>query len=375
MAYLKPMRGKYYSIISLWDGIKQSSRTIPLNTDSKTAARQRHAIVEKHEQDIKDGMDYKFPWQKNGGGTELKLFTLTDSINLFIKHKTDIEKVRFKTIQCYNEAFTKFIECIGDLNVKLISLKHIDLYIQFMQANKKRDGSPLSINTINNRIRCIKSLMIWLEDRDIIHKAPKIKELKIDKSPPQYISEVDFRRLLQLDLGNPRFNRMFKLCWETGMRLQEPFIGTINGDWYDIPSSKSKNHEAKSILLNQEQIETIELIQSIWQQHPTEDAIKWYSKKFKKALLKIGILNKHFHCLRHSFGARRILETNGNIYQVRDEMGHSSVTITERYAKLDRKRVEHDFPSINKALQIAIMDTLSMDTTLNTTKVNREDMN
>ena len=56
-------------------------------------------------------------------------------------------------------------------------------------------------------------------------------------------------------------------------------------------------------------------------------------------------------------------------------MGHSSVTVTERYAKLDRKRVEHDFPSINKSSKIAIMDTLSMDTTLNTAKVNREELN
>ena len=375
MAYLKPMRGRYYSIISLWDGIKQSSKTIPLNTDSKTTARQRHAVVEKHEKDIKNGMEYRFPWQNGGGKTEVKLFTLSDAIDLFLRHKINIQKVRLSTIQCYKEAFSAFIECTGNLNIKIICLRHIDLYIQFLQANKKKDGSPLSINTINNRIRCIKSLVIWLDDRDMIHKSPKIRELKVDKSTPQYISEVDFHRLLQLDCGHPRFKKMFKLCWETGMRLQEPFIGKINGDWYDIPPHKSKNHEEKSILLNQEQRETIELIQSIWQQHPTVDAIKWYSKKFKSALKQIGILNRHFHCIRHSYGARRILETNGNIYQVRDEMGHSSVTITERYTKLDRKRVEHDFPSINKTSQIAIMDTLSMDTTLKIAKVNREELN
>ena len=242
-----------------------------------------------------------------------------------------------------------------------------------MQANKKKDGSPLSINTINNRIRCIKSLMIWLEDRDIIHKAPKIKELKLDKTPPQYISEVDFNRLLQLDLGNPRFNRMFKLCWETGMRLQEPFIGKINGDWYDIPPHKSKNHEEKSILLNQEQRESIELIQSIWQQHPTEGAIKWYSKKFKQGLLKIGVINKHFHCLRHSFGARRIIETNGNIHLVRDEMGHSSVTVTERYTRLNRKRVVEDFPSLADKIYNQINGI--KDTSQYLTPINRRDIN
>ena len=54
MAYLKPMRGKYYSIISIWNGVKQSSKTIPLKTKNKTDARLRHQIVEKYENDIKD---------------------------------------------------------------------------------------------------------------------------------------------------------------------------------------------------------------------------------------------------------------------------------------------------------------------------------
>ena len=56
-------------------------------------------------------------------------------------------------------------------------------------------------------------------------------------------------------------------------------------------------------------------------------------------------------------------------------MGHSSVTVTERYTKLDRKRVEHDFPSINKTPKIAIMDTLSMNTVLNIAGVSREELN
>ena len=97
---------------------------------------------------------------------------------------------------------------------------------------------------------------------------------------------------------------------------------------------------------NKEQTETINILQAHYQDNPSTDSIKWYSKKSKKGLLKIGILNKHFHCLRHSFGTRRILETNGNIHLVRDEMGHSSVTVTERYTRLNRKRVMEDFPSL-----------------------------
>ena len=38
-----------------------------------------------------------------------------------------------------------------------------------------------------------------------------------------------------------------------------------------------------------------------------------------------------------------------NIYQVKQEMGHSSVTTTEIYAKFSLRRLEMDFPSLVKS--------------------------
>ena len=125
-------------------------------------------------------------------------------------------------------------------------------------------------------------------------------------------------------------------------------------------------------------IETIELLQLFHQNNPTLDSIKWYSKKFKKGLLKVGVLDKHFHCMRHSFGARRIIETNGNIHLVRDEMGHSSVTVTERYTRLNRKRIVEDFPSLADKIynQInGIKDTIIKDTSQYLKPINRRDIN
>ena len=43
-----------------------------------------------------------------------------------------------------------------------------------------------------------------------------------------------------------------------------------------------------------------------------------------------------------------------DIYQVKQEMGHSSVTTTEIYAKFNLRRLEMDFPSLvnnNKSLE------------------------
>ena len=70
---------------------------------------------------------------------------------------------------------------------------------------------------------------------------------------------------------------------------------------------------------------------------------------FKKALIDIGAdLSKHLHSIRHTFAVRRYLQTRG-IYQVKQEMGHSSVTTTEIYAKFSLRRLEMHFPSLVKS--------------------------
>ena len=52
--------------------------------------------------------------------------------------------------------------------------------------------------------------------------------------------------------------------------------------------------------------------------------------------------------ISHTFAVRRYLQTR-DIYQVKQEMGHSSVTTTEIYAKFSLRRLEMDFPSLVKS--------------------------
>ena len=70
---------------------------------------------------------------------------------------------------------------------------------------------------------------------------------------------------------------------------------------------------------------------------------------FKKALIDIGAdSSKYLHSIRHTFAVRRYLQ-NRDIYQVKQEMGHSSVTTTEIYAKFSLRRLEMDFTSLVKS--------------------------
>jgi len=87
---------------------------------------------------------------------------------------------------------------------------------------------------------------------------------------------------------------------------------------------------------------------------------------FKKALIDIGAdRSKHFHSLRHTFAVRRLIQGT-SIYDLKLLMGHSSVTTTEVYSKMNLKRVSQDFPTIVvRSQNTAIMgkvDTALVDT-------------
>ena len=73
------------------------------------------------------------------------------------------------------------------------------------------------------------------------------------------------------------------------------------------------------------------------------------SKTFLKAIREVdGMGTKyHFHCLRHTFAVRRYLQTR-DIYLVKKEMGHASVTTTEIYANFSMRRLQKDFPNLVK---------------------------
>lgn len=348
MAYLRQNpSGKYNSICSKWERTlkKQKQKRIDLDTHLLIEAKKRNRIVEEYELEIMEGEEVVFPWQKDGGKPLIKTLKLSESINQFIDFQKNIKTNKVSTIALNIEALNYLLKCLSDIPIETMTIQHTDQFVEYLKSIKKTNGELTTKYTVNNRIRNFNTFINWLYERDLITKKMIACQLVVDKSKPRYITEPVFNLVMNQNISE-RFLRMFKLHWETGMRLSESFYGEIKGEWYTIPAERAKNHRERSIRLNGEQIKTIAMIQNKWAENPTVHGIKWYSKKFKRQLKLVGVDNRHFHCLRHSFGVRRILETNGNIHLVRDEMGHESVIVTEKYTRFDRKEIERDFPSL-----------------------------
>jgi site-specific recombinase XerD len=72
-------------------------------------------------------------------------------------------------------------------------------------------------------------------------------------------------------------------------------------------------------------------------------------KAFKKCMAGAG-LPKHYsiHCLRHTYGSHLYLSSNHNLRLVQEQLGHSSVRVTEVYANLMNSDVKRAIEKLYK---------------------------
>ena len=78
-----------------------------------------------------------------------------------------------------------------------------------------------------------------------------------------------------------------------------------------------------------------------------------YGKQFKRACRHLGIKGKTLHSLRHTYAVRRWAIT-GDIKMVSQEIGHSSVVMTEKYAKFNLRKLRDDFPSLKDRINLRL---------------------
>lgn len=61
--------------------------------------------------------------------------------------------------------------------------------------------------------------------------------------------------------------------------------------------------------------------------------IGWLQHGFRKALVRAGLSDLHFHDLRHTFASQWMM-SGGELYALKDILGHKSIAMTQRYAHL-----------------------------------------
>ncbi len=343
MAILKQRRGKWYARVQWYNANVKKEKQVPLKTMSKVTARQRLAEVNKVESDIRAGMEFTFPWLNDDQITSVRQFALSDAINDWIQDRKS-NGIRPSTIRRNQYSMASFMSITGRKRpLCTVTTKVIDTYRNVcIDKGMTPDG-------ININLRSLKTFFRWCHRRDYISKVPHIDIVSKPKSMPLYIPDRIFAELMRLDWLDQHYKTAFLFYRETGCRVSEPFIGDLDGNWLLISANKTKQRSDKELRLNAECLRLCIEMRSYVEKY--EGTVESWTQNLSKTFLKVmreidGKDTKyHLHCLRHTFAVRRYLQTR-DIYLVKQELGHSSVTTTEIYAQFSLRRLEMDFPSL-----------------------------
>ena len=344
MATLKKRRGKWYARVQWYKqgSTTQTERQIPLRTESKVTARERLMLVNQVESDIKSGMNFKFPWLFDTTSTVIKRLTINDASAKWLDERKR-GSMKANTLLTNEYGIKYFIDCVGkNKPLRNINNSHISIFVHYLQEIGH------SNTTINIHLRTIKTMLNYYKKIGILSEIPAVEQLSVSKIEPIYITDEEFQKIWDLSSLDEFYKRVYLLYRETGMRLREPIIASLHGNWIDIPI-EAKSNAARSIEV-EKPIRDIFVELKEWLDSGYGSSLKdvgdHISRRFKKALQRCEIDDsKHFHSLRHTFAVRKLIQ-GVPIYDVKLMMGHASVTTTEVYSNMNLKRVAQDFPAL-----------------------------
>ena len=198
----------------------------------------------------------------------------------------------------------------------------------------------------------------WLHYKEKIIPEPiKFKKLPEGTRLYHYFNESETNQVYDYIMENidSSFLRYYHFYNNTGMRPTEPFIGELVGDWYlingenrknGIPMQMQLNEELKSILLEMQSFRDSKL----HCKDANERVCDIFSRTLGKIVRALGLTGKRLtlYSFRHSFAIRRITMTNGNVFDVMREMGHTNTQTTMGYLRFPLERRLDDFPSLTK---------------------------
>ena len=224
---------------------------------------------------------------------------------------------------------------------------------------EREDKAPA---TISRNAASIRSYFIYLARKRIIDDNPAegLETPKVEKRMPAILSLSDVERLLEqpdiTDVKGIRDKAMLEVLYATGMRVTElisleisdinmemEYLSCKNGEKTRIIPLGSKALEALDEYLRKARMSMLrdEREKTLFVNcfgHPMTRQGFWKIIKVyaKKAGIKEDITP---HMLRHSF-AVHLIENGADLQAVQEMMGHSDISTTQMYARLNKNRLK-----------------------------------
>lgn len=278
-------------------------------------------------------------------------------LDSFLKYLQHAKGYSSNTIRAYGQDLSHFYDYLerGSFDIKIIDSKIIRRYITSLFT------LGYSSSTVARKLASIKSFFNWLkkEGKRQDNPASIITAPKQSKKLPNYWPEnLVYDLLDRVEPSNPieiRDFALFDLIYSCGLRISEALnLRLVNIDFYQktlrILGKGNKQRvipiPKKAFISLQEYLGKVRP-KFINEQNNFVFLSKYGSplsdtaarKRLRKLLLKSGLAGTGTpHTLRHSL-ATHLLERGVDIRIVQEILGHSSLSTTQIYTHVDRKKL------------------------------------
>jgi site-specific recombinase XerD len=248
-----------------------------------------------------------------------------------------------------------FLEVVkegGKCGLDEVNRGDIEVYIEHEQD---RGVKP---STIDMRVRGLRAFFRFLIDSEALGPEMLLKKVKI-KVPdalPRAMDPDDVKKLIKV-LTDTRDRAMVLVLLRTGMRIGE-LLHTLVSE-ISVKERRIEIYEAQKTQVGRVVYLSEDAVVALKAWIRKRDGDKGYlfygrgrrsmsyaaaRMMFQKYLRKAGLLHKGYglHCLRHTF-ATELLNAGMRLECLQQLLGHESVEMTRRYAKLTDKTREDEY--------------------------------
>lgn len=265
---------------------------------------------------------------------------------------------RARTIEQNYTSITFFLEFVKTQGISCIEAVARKDLAAFVEHEQDRGLKPVSIR---GRLCSVKAFLRHLIEEGVVRHEVLTKciSVKIPDALPKAIAPEDIRALLSAISGRKsvRNRAIILMLLRTGMRIGE--LLALRMQDIDVKEQKVFIYEARKtgvgrvVYFSTDAKEA--LVAWLQEKDPREDVLFYGTAHecltyagarvmFVNYLKKAGLDQKGYtiHCLRHTF-ASELLNAGMRLECVQPLLGHTSIEVTRRYARLTDKTREEEY--------------------------------
>lgn len=263
--------------------------------------------------------------RRNGIRRRSERIKLCKYSELYLRDYSQTNKRSWKTDKSLLKSLVAFF---GDFYLDEITSQHVELY------KARRLTKHVTRSTVNRELAILRKMLNLAVEWGYLENGKGVRfKLFSEKGnfKERILSKEEEKRLFESSSGHLR--PVLVIALQTGMRLGE--ILSLRWDQVDLEErmirvERTKSGKLRFVPVNDVLLE--ELLRLKRERGKGDEIFPWKSVKtsFKGACKRAGIEDLRFHDLRHTF-ATRLVKRGVDLITVKELLGHSSVTVTERY--------------------------------------------